>query len=159
MKFIASKKLSNNSTLRTVMIWMLFTLTLAMLLSLTSKSIDYGTAPAQWKNTILGNEAQFIDPIGFNDLLLAVHTDLFGLILIFILIASLTVRSPYSTKIKMGFLSISLSSLLLYPSALIMVPWLGASGVMIAATAFILFHILMIASALNLVYLLLRRNL
>lgn len=159
MKFIASKKLSDNTTLRTVMIWMLVTLTLAMLLSLTAKSIDYGTAPAQWKNTILGNEAQFIDPLGFNDLLLAVHTDLFGLILIFILIASLIVRTPYSVVMKMGILSIALTSLLLYPSALLMIPWLGAIGVMIAATAFILFHTLMIASALNLLFLLLRRKL
>ncbi|MGZ5207543.1 MAG: hypothetical protein ACXWB0_00830 [Sulfuricurvum sp.] len=159
MKFIASKKLSNNTALRTVMIWMLITLTLAMVLSLTAKSIDYGTTPAQWKNTILGNEAEFIDPLNVNDLLLAVHTDLFELILVFILIASLIVRTPYSIVIKMGILSIALTSLLLYPSALLMIPWLGASGVMIAAIAFILFHILMIASALNILFLLLRRKL
>lgn len=159
MKFIATKKLSDNTTLRTVIIWMLLTLILSMGLNVAAKSIDYGTSPGQWKNAVLGNEAEFIDPLSFNDLLLAVHTDLFGLILVFILIASLAVRTSHSLPVKMGFLSISLISLILYPAALLTVPWLGGSGVIAAASAFILFHLLMMIGALNLLIALLGRKL
>lgn len=159
MKFIATKKLSDNTTLRAVILWMVFSLILAMGLSLTAKSIDYGTTPEQWKNTILGNEAEFIDPLTLKELLLSAHTDLFGLILIFILIASLVVRTPHSVVTKIGFMGIGVISLLLYPSALLTIPWFGAGGVMIAAAAFILFHLLMIAAGLNLLVLLLGRKL
>jgi len=141
------------------MIWMLISLILAMGLSLAAKSIDYGTAPSQWKNTLLGNESEFIDPLSFNDLLLSVHTDLFGLILIFILIASLMVRTSRSVRLKMGFLGLGMISLLLYPTALLAVPWVGAVGVMSAASAFILFHLLMMAGGIDLLIALIGRKL
>lgn len=159
MKFLASKKLSDNRPLRTVMIWMLIALILAMGLNVTAKSIDYGTTPAEWKNTILGNEAEFTDPLTLNDLLLVVHTDLFGLILIFILIASLAVRTSYSLAVKMGFLTLSLAGLLLYPISLLMTPWIGSIGVLLAAGTFLVFHTLMIVAGLNLFISLLRHKL
>lgn len=159
MKFLASKKLSDTPALRAVLLWMLVTLTIAMGLNVTAKSIDYGTTPAQWENTILGNEAEFTDPLTLNDLLLLVHTDLFGLILIFILIASLAVRTSHSLTVKMGFLTIALASLLLYPVSLLMTPWIGSSGVLIAAAAFLVFHTLMIIGGLNLFTSLLRHKL
>lgn len=159
MKFIASKKLSDNATLRAVMTWMVVLLILSLGLSLAAKSIDYGTAPSQWKNTIMGNEAEFTDPIGFNDLLLSVHTDLFGLILTFILITSLIVRTSHSVKLKMGFLGLGLGSLLLYPAALLSVPWNGAGSVMTSASAFIVFHLLMIIAGVDLLIALIKRRL
>lgn len=159
MKFIASKKLSDNTTLRAVMMWMLVTLILAMGLNLAAKSIDYGTTLIQWENTILGNEAEFIDPLSFNDLLLAVHTDLFGLLLVFILIASLSARTSRPIIVKMGFLSITLLTLILYPVALLTAPWFGSISVVVAAYAFLLFHTLMIASGADLFIALVRNKL
>lgn len=141
------------------MIWMLIALIFAMGLNITAKSIDYGTTPAQWQNSVLGNEAEFSDPLSFNDLLLSVHTDLFGLILIFILIAALAVRTSHSATVKMGFLIITLACLIFYPASLLLTPWLGSSGILVAASAFIVFHALMILGALDLLIILLRRKL
>lgn len=159
MKFIASKKLSDNATLRAVIMWMLFALILAMGLNLAAKSIDYGTTPTQWENTILGNEAEFIDPLSFNDLLLAVHTELFGLLLIFILISSLSVRTSRSVIAKMIFLSCALLSLILYPTALLLTPWVNTLGVIIAITSFVFFHAVMIIGGIDLFIALLRHKL
>lgn len=159
MKFNTTKKLSDNLPLRTVMVWMLLTLIVAMGLNLTAKSIDYGTDPEQWIHTVLGNEAEFSDPLSLNELLLRVHTDLFGLILIFILIAALAVRTSRSLPIKMGFLTITLTSLIVYPVSLLMTPWLGSGGVFTAAGAFLLFHAFMILGALDILFTLLRGKL
>lgn len=159
MKFNATKKLSDNRPLRTVMIWMLLTLIAAMGLNLTAKSIDYGTGPEQWVHAVLGNEAEFADPLNFNELLLRVHTDLFALILIFILIAALAVRTSRPLPIKMGFLTLALSALILYPLSLLLTPWLGSGGVVTAAGSFLLFHAVMILGALDILIALLRGKL
>ena len=95
MKFIASKKLSDNQSLRLVMTWMVITLIITLGLNIIVKSIDYGISPEQWVNTVLGNSEKFIDPIALNDLLLRVHIDLFTLILIYILIGSLYIRTSH----------------------------------------------------------------
>ncbi|MDD5052285.1 MAG: hypothetical protein PHO27_06085 [Sulfuricurvum sp.] len=158
MKFVASKKLSNNLSLRLVMIWMVFSLTIALGLNLVSKSIDYGTSPSQWSHTVLGNPEEFTDPMSLNDILLAVHTDLFTLILIYILLASLYVRSSHPTSFKISFLSFSLAGLILYPTMLISAFWIGTFGVKLAGSAFILFHTLMLLVAFWLLVALLRRK-
>ena len=119
MKFIASKKLSDNQSLRLVMTWMVITLIITLGLNIIVKSIDYGISPEQWVNTVLGNSEKFIDPIALNDLLLRVHIDLFTLILIYILIGSLYIRTSHPKSLKLGFLSISLIALILYPIMLI----------------------------------------
>lgn len=141
------------------MIWMLLTLITAMGLNLTAKAIDYGTDPAQWEKSILGNEAEFADPLSLNELLLRVHTDLFALILIFILVAALAVRTSHSLRVKMGFLTITLTGLILYPLSLLMTPWLGSGGVFTAAAAFLVFHGFMIVGALDILITLLRGKL
>lgn len=158
MKFIAGKKLSDNGALRQIMIWMLFLLILAMGLSLSVKGIEYGLNPSEWCNTVLGNEVEFIDPLGFKNLLLAVHTDLFGLIITLILIASLYMRSARSIVVKSTFLSLVLSALLLYPAGLLLSPISGSIAVTIGIGGFILFHLLIIATSTDLLVLLFRRK-
>jgi len=158
MKFIASKKLSDNSTLRLVILWMLIAFILAMGLSITAKAIEYGATPSEWSNSVLGNSDEFIDPLTFNDLLLSVHTDLFGLILTFIMIASITVRTSRSTTVKMGFFALSLVCLLLYPLALLTTSFTGTIGVTIAVGSFFLFHLLMIVGSIDLFLALVRRK-
>ncbi|MDP1784045.1 MAG: hypothetical protein Q8K81_01320 [Sulfuricurvum sp.] len=158
MKFIASKKLSDNSTLRLVILWMLIAFILAMGLSITAKTIEYGTTPSEWSTSILGNSDEFIDPLTFNDLLLSVHTDLFGLILTFILIASITVRTSRTIAVKMSFFALSLVSLLLYPLALLTSSLSGTVGVTIAIGSFFLFHLLMVVGSIDLLIALIRRK-
>lgn len=158
MKFIAGKKLSDNITLRYVMIWMLFLLIFGMGLSLIAKGIDFGLNPSAWSNTILGNEAEFIDPLEFKNLLLAVHTDLFGLIITLILIASLYVRTARSIVIKSIFLILALSALILYPVGLLFSSIIGSIAVTVGISGFILFHVLMIAASSDLLVLLLKRK-
>lgn len=147
MKFTVSKKLSDNATLRIVLIWMLGALMTAMALSLAAKAIDYGTTPQQWQNTVLGNEAEFTDPLTLEERLLRVHTDLFSLILVYILIASLMMRASYSTTVKMVFLTLSLGTLILYPMMFLGASWLGSTAVFIAGASFSVFHALMMGSA------------
>ena len=135
--------------MRSIIIGMLLSLILAMVLSLSAKGIDYGLSPNEWSATVLGNEAEFIDPMSFNDLLLGVHTDLFGLIIVFILIASVYARMGRSRVMMIGFLALSLLALLVYPIALLLSPLIGGTGVILSLCAFILFHLLMISGALD----------
>lgn len=147
MKFTVSKKLSDNATLRIVLVWMLGALMAAMALSLASKAIEYGTTPQQWQSAVLGNEAEFVDPLTLEERLLRVHTDLFSLILVFILISSLMMRTSYSTAVKMVFLTVSLGTLILYPMMLLGASWLGSTAVFIAGGSFAVFHALMMGGA------------
>lgn len=158
MKFLASKKLSDNSVMRSIIIGMLLSLILAMVLSLSAKGIDYGVSPNKWINTVLGNEAEFIDPMSFNDLLLGIHTDLFGLIITFILIASITARRGRPRVVMIGFLTLSLFSLLAYPIGMLFSSMIGSSGVILSLGGFIVFHLLMIMGGLDSLIGLLRKK-
>lgn len=158
MKFIASKKLSDNTVMRSIIIWMLLSLIFAMVLSVTAKGIGYGISLDEWVGTVLGNEAEFIDPMTFNDLLLGIHTDLFGLIIVFILIASVYARAGRRRVITMSFLTLSLLSLLLYPIAMLISSVIGSIGVVISMSAFILFHLLMIMGSIDVLIGLLRKK-
>ncbi|MDP3588090.1 MAG: hypothetical protein Q8R58_08565 [Sulfuricurvum sp.] len=158
MKFIASKKLSDNSMMSSIISVMLFSLILAMVLSMAAKGIDYGVTPMEWSATVLGNEAEFIDPMSFNDLLLGIHTDLFGLIITFILIASVYARMGRSRVMMISFLTLSLLSLLAYPIGMLFSPLIGSAGVILSLSAFILFHSLMIMGGLDSLIGLLRKK-
>lgn len=158
MKFIASKKLSDNSVMRSIIIGMLLSFILAMVLSMTAKGIDYGVTPMEWSAIVLGNEAEFIDPMSFNALLLGIHTDLFGLIITFVLIASVYARMGRSRVMMISFLTLSLLSLLAYPIGMLFSPLIGSAGVILSLSAFILFHSLMIMGGLDSLIGLLRKK-
>lgn len=137
---------------------MVIFLLIAMVLNLVAKGIDFGTTPAQWVNTILGNEAEFIDPLTMKDLLLTLHTELFGLILIFVLISALLMRTSRSKNLKMALLLSGISTLLLYSLGLLASLYIGSFAILLAWGAFILFHLLMIGSAMDIFILLLRKR-
>jgi len=158
MKFIVSKKIIDNRSLYVSVLWMLLFLVVALGLSLVAKGIDFGVTPAMWVNTVLGNEEEFIEPLLVSDLLLSLHTDLFGLILVFILISALVVRTSRSKVLKIALLSAGIGSLLLYAIGLIASLWIGSVAVMLSWCGFILFHLLMSVSSLDLLILLLRKK-
>lgn len=158
MKFIVSKKIIDNRTLYFSVLWMVVFLILALVLSMVAKGIDFGAMPTQWVNTILGNEAEFIDPLGLKELLLLLHTELFGLILIFILISALLMRTPRSKNLKMTLLVLAIGTLLLYPVGLLFSLWIGSFCIILAWGGFVFFHLLMIGSALDIFILLLRKR-
>lgn len=137
---------------------MLVFLIAALALNTTAKAIDFGITPAQWINTVLGNEEEFIDPLGLSDLLLSLHTDLFGLILIFILITALLIRTSRPKNFKLAVLLLGIATLLLYGIGLITSLWLGSIGIMASWGGFLLFHLLMIGCALDTLILLLRKR-
>jgi len=144
MKFLASKKLSDNAPLRLVMIWMLLGLFIASIMNIIQKSIDFGITPLQWSAAILGDEEQFLEPMAYQDILLSLHTDLFGLILLFILISSMGVRLNVSNRLKMLILGSSVLSLLLYPLFMLSTPLMQSAGVIASIVSFLIFHLLMI---------------
>jgi len=158
MKFIVSKKLSDNSSLRALLLWLLVSLVVAMGLNITAKGIDFGTSPIEWSNTVLGNSDEFIDPMGFSDLLLHIHSDLFGLIILYIMIASLFIRIPRSARYKIMGLAAGLITMILYPAMLIGGYWMGAIWVTTAVISYLLFHAFMTAMAIDLIVALLRRK-
>lgn len=159
MKFIASKKLSDNKTLRLVIGWMLITLILSMGLNLIAKGIDFGSSPEAWVSTVMGNPDEFIDPMLWSDLLLSVHTDLFGLIITFILIASLYVRTSRPNVIKISLFASMLFALLLYPIALLLANVAGPFAVTASMIGFVLFHVEAIVMSLDLLIALWRKRL
>lgn len=158
MKFIVSKKLIDNSALYVSVLWMTIFLVIALVLNLIAKSIDFGMTPQLWTSHILGNEAEFIEPLLINDLLLTLHTELFGLILVFILISSLFMRTSRSKKLKITLLLSGVVTLLLYPLGLLASLACGNFTIILAWGGFVLFHLLMIGSALDILILLLRKR-
>lgn len=137
---------------------MLVFLIVALTLNTTAKAIDFGITPAQWMNTVLGNEAEFIDPLGLSDLLLSLHTDLFGLILIFILITALLIRTSRPKSFKLAVLLLGVIALLLYGAGLIASLWIGNIAIVASWGGFVLFHLLMSLCALDILILLLRKR-
>ena len=137
---------------------MLVFLIVALALNTTAKAIDFGITPAQWMNTVLGNEAEFIDPLGLSDLLLSLHTDLFGLILIFILITALLIRTSRPKSFKLAVLLLGVIALLLYGAGLIASLWIGNIAIVASWGGFVLFHLLMSLCALDILILLLRKR-
>lgn len=158
MKFIVSKKIIDNRPLYVSVLWMLVFLLVALGLSLAAKGIDFGMTPAMWANTVLGNESEFIEPLLVSDLLLSLHTDLFGLILIFIVISALMMRTSRPKTVKITLLLSGIGSLLFYAIGLIASLWIGSFSVMLSWGGFLLFHLLMGGSALDLLVLLLRKK-
>lgn len=158
MKFIVSKKIIDNRAVYTSVLWMVVFLIIAMVLNLVAKGIDFGITPAQWINAILGNEEEFIDPLTLKDLLLTLHTELFGLILLFVLISALLMRTSRSRTLKMLILLSGIISLLIYPLGLLASLSIGNFAILLAWGAFILFHLLMIGSAIDILILLLRKR-
>lgn len=158
MKFIAGKKLSDNKTLRTTILWMLIALIIAMAFSIAAKGIEYGFTPDEWTKKILGSEAEFIEPLQFKDLLLGVHTDLFGLIITFIIIASLYTRTAHSEIVKKSYMIISIIALLLYPLGLLLSGMIGNIGIIGSLSAFMIFHILTIVASLDLLIAIMRKR-
>lgn len=158
MQFIVSKKIIDNRTLYLSVLWMLIFLIVALALNITAKEIDFGMTPTQWVNTVMGNEAEFIDPLGLSDLLLSLHTDLFALILIFILITALLIRTSRPRSLKLAILLLGVTALLLYGIGLIASLWIGNIGVIASWVGFIVFHLLMGGCTLDILILLLRRK-
>ena len=158
MKFIAGKKLSDNKTLRATILWMLFALIVAMALSIAAKSMEFGFVPNEWIKRVLGSEAEFIEPLSFKDILLSVHTDLFGLIITFIMIASLYTRTAHSEAVKIGYMIISVVTLLLYPLGLLLFGTLGSIGIVSSIGAFMIFHLLTIIASLDLLIAIIRKR-
>lgn len=158
MKFIAGKKLSDNRTLRATILWMLFALVIAMALSIAAKGIEFGFTPQEWIKRVLGNEAEFIEPLQFKDLLLGVHTDLFGLIITFIIIASLYTRTAHSEVVKIGYMALSIITLFLYPIGLLLSGTFGSIGVTVSLGAFMIFHLLTIIASLDLLIAMMRKR-
>lgn len=158
MKFIVSKKLIDNRPLYLSVVWMVIFLLVALVLNGVAKGIDFGITPAMWINTILGNEAEFIEPLLMSDLLLSLHSDLFGLILIFILITALLLRTSRAKGFKITVLLLGITALLLYGIGLIASLWIGSLGVIFSWGGFLLFHLLMIGVALDIFILLSRKK-
>ncbi len=158
MKFIVSKKIIDNHVLYVSVLWMVIFLFVALVLNAVAKGIDFGVTPAMWVNTVLGNEAEFIEPLLMSDLLLSLHTDLFGLILIFILIAALLIRTSRSKVFKLTVLFLGITALVLYGIGLIGSLWIGSVGVIVSWGGFVFFHLLMSGCALDILILLIRKK-
>lgn len=158
MKFIVSKKVIDNRALYVSVLWMVIFFIVYLGLNAIAKGIDFGTTPAMWVSTVLGNEAEFIEPLLMSDLLLSLHTDLFGLILIFILIAALLIRTSRSKGFKLTVLFLGITALLLYPIGLIGSLWIGSSGLIVSWGGFFFFHLLMSVCALDILILLIRKK-
>ena len=158
MKFIVSKKIIENRALYVSVLWMVIFLFVALVLNAVAKGIDFGVTPAMWVSTVLGNEAEFIEPLLMSDLLLSLHTDLFGLILIFILISALLIRTSRSKGFKLTALFLGITALLLYSIGLIASLWIGSFGVIVSWGGFFFFHLLMSVCALDILILLIRKK-
>jgi hypothetical protein len=158
MKFIISKKIIDNRALYASVVWMVIFLLVALVLNGVAKGINFGITPAMWVNTVLGNEVEFIEPLLWSDLLLSLHTDLFGLILVFILMSALHIRSSRAKELKLTILLGGVISLLLYPIGLMASLWIGSFSILLSWSGFFLFHLLMIGSALDILILLVRKR-
>lgn len=146
MRFLASKKLSDNHPIRWVVLWTLFVLSIAIVLNLAAKGIELGLTPTEWITAVNGDPNAFIEPILFSELLLKIHADLFGLIVTFILVASLYVRTSRSKRFKILLFILLLFALLLYPAALISAPFFGDAAVVAGVGGFVAFHFLILFS-------------
>jgi uncharacterized protein YacL len=158
MKFLVSKKLIDNRPLYLSVLWMLAFIIIALSLNVAAKGIEFGITPSQWISHILGNEEQFIEPLAMKDLLLALHTELFGLILVFILLSALLMRTSRAKELKITILIFGITTLLLYVFGLIASLWVGSIATTLSYGAFVLFHLVMTLSTVDTVVLIFRKR-
>ena len=158
MKFIVSKKIIDNRAVYVSVLWMVLFLIVALSLNVVAKWIDFGSSPAMWIGHVLGNEAEFTEPLTMKDLLLTLHTELFGLILVFILISALLMRTSRAKELKMGILVLGVVALLIYLLGLLASLWIGSFAITLSYGGFALFHLLMTLSAVDVLMLLLRKR-
>jgi len=139
MKFTVSKDLRNNKVMRNLLIAFSTIMLLFLALDVTNKALRFGSTITDIKNSFLGNEDEFIEPLSAISALEMVHLDLFIAILLILLIGSIFMR--IDTKLKTPFLAITmLLSIISFASFLASV-FFSEAFVIISVTSFLAWHI------------------
>lgn len=158
MKFITTKKISQNETIALLVKWMLVLFMVAVALNVGSKIVEFGVTPSAWVLKIGGNADEFVEPMAYNELLFLLHSDLFLLIMLYVLIASLYVRLPHASKTKHSVLLLGVVLILVYSVGLLLASMVGFGAIASAWAAFFALHLLFFINLVELLVAMLKRH-
>lgn len=158
MKFITTKKISQNDTIALLVKWMIVLFMVAVALNIGSKMLEFGVTPSAWTLKIGGNADEFVDPMAYNELLFLLHSDLFLLIMLYVLIASLYVRLPHASRTKAVVLFVGVVAILIYSVGLLVAPMVGFTAIASAWAAFFALHLLFFVNLIEILVAMLKRH-
>ena len=139
MKFTVSKDLRKNKVMRNLLISFSTIMLLFLALDITNKTLRFGSTISDIKNSWLGNEDEFIEPLSTISALEMVHLDLFIAILLILLIGSIFMR--IDTKLKTPFLAITMLLSIVSFGSFIAALFVSKTFVIISVTSFLAWHI------------------
>ena len=139
MKFTVSKDIRNNKVMRNLLISFSTIMLLFLALDVTNKALRFGSTIVDIKNSWLGNENEFIEPLSTISALEMVHLDLFIAILLILLIGSIFMR--INTKLKTPFLAITMLLSIVSFASFLAALFVSQTFVIISVTSFLAWHI------------------
>jgi len=139
VKFTVSKDLRKNKVMRNLLISFSTIMLLFLALDITNKTLRFGSTISDIKNSWLGNEDEFIEPLSTISALEMVHLDLFIAILLILLIGSIFMR--IDTKLKTPFLAITMLLSIVSFGSFIAALFVSKTFVIISVTSFLAWHI------------------
>ncbi len=142
MKFLVTKDLAHSTLLTYLMSAVVFTILLYLGLDMVLHAYVIGLDMNSIEATLFGDEANFIEPILLDSLLLQVHIDLFMTLFAILILASIYIRL-YSNK-TMTKWTVHLLFIfgLLAPGILMLAYFIGPSLSMIWLITFMIWHFL-----------------
>lgn len=138
MKFLLTKELKDNQLLRFVVLFFLAIITLFLLSDILLHHYQIGLSFEKAKETLLGNEEAFIEPLLFDVLLEKIHIGIFTSMITLMLISIISIRVSHTQKSKV--IHLAFISAILTPLSLLIAYFYGGIFILVWIGLFLLWH-------------------
>ena len=142
MKFLVTKDLAHSTLLTYLMSAVVFALLLYTGLDIILHAYVIGLDKSSIEATLFGDEANFIEPVLIDTLLLQVHIDLFMTLFAILILASIYIRLYANKAMTKWIVHLLFIFGMLAPVMLILAYYIGPSLSMIWLITFMIWHFL-----------------
>jgi len=154
MKFLLTKELHQNPLLKLLVVFFIGIIGLFLVSDVILHHYQIGLTPLLASESLLGNEATFVEPMLFDVLLERVHIDIFISMITLMLVAIIYIR--ISNTNSKGFIHIAFISAILTHISLLLAYFYGTIFAVSWIVLFFLWHILALYFSLTIIWQLLR---
>lgn len=141
MRFTLIKDLSNEGSMKWVLSTLLVFSSLYISLDIFVKKISFGVSTLRVKQTLFGDEEEFLDPITESTFLEFIHTEIFFIMMILLTISAIYIRMASKSKSSLFVLNFTMISALTSLVTLALSYYISESFIAIYIGTFFLWHI------------------
>ncbi|PHS38152.1 MAG: hypothetical protein COB07_08970 [Sulfurovum sp.] len=142
MKFLVTKDLAHSTLLTTLMSAVVFAILLYIALDVVLHAYVIGLDMDSIKATLFGDEANFVEPILLDSLLLQVHIDLFMTLFAMLILSSVYIRLYSKKALTKWIVHLLFIFGLLAPVVLLLAYLAAPSLAMVWLIIFVIWHLL-----------------